>query len=355
MAQAAEPYTFGRVEFDWALSVLDREQQAMQLSRAQRLSYKLYTIFSWGFVLCLVGTIIDVVIELRTGRPNPSTAFVAFAAAVAFCLLVATLLLVLNIPLIVKIVRHKRLFHRLGLSDSLDVLWKERQKTRRWMAIFEKVALGAGAFILIGGIALIAYSVVGGWGRWLGGRELSASIKGALLYVFIGFVFIMFYVVQNGKAWLDMMASRWKDVVRLKESMGALEKGAQHAGSGRIPVPVDVIEQFSRIETEQIARSRATAIGESSTAPKLSFSILSSDEVLKAKTGLDPDDRLKVEEAIDDLALQPRPRGVEKDVETDTLRHRVPGTDWEIVYVVDDAGRQLKLLSLRQSVIAGRK
>ncbi len=355
MAQAAEQYAFGRGEFNRALTVLDREQEAMQLSRAQRLSYKLYTIFSWGFVLCLVGTIIDVVIELRTGRPSLSTAFVAFAAAVALCLLVATLLLVLNIPLIVKIVRHKRLFHRLGLSDSLDVLWKERQKTRRWMALFEKVALGLGILALIVGITLIAYSVVGGWRGWFGGGQMSASIEGALLYVFIGFVFIMFYVVQNGKAWLDMMASRWKDVVRLRESMGALEKGAQRAGSERIPVPVDVIEQFSQIENEQIACSRARAIGESATAAKLSFSILSSDALLKMKTGLDPDDRIKVEEAIDELALQPRPSGVEKDVETDTLRQGVPGTDWEIVYVVDDAGRQLKLLSLRQSVIAGRK
>jgi len=337
MAQATAQYEFDRVEFERALRVLDREQQAMQLSRAQRLSYKIYRISVWGFVLCLVGIIIDFAIEFR--RTEPPWAFMTFLLAVGLCFLLGILSLALNIPLILKIIRHKLLFHRRGLSDFLDVLWKTRQKTRRGMAIVEKTALGLGIVFLIISITTV---------RWIGWI-------GAVTCFLIGTLFIMFYVLQSGKAWLDMMTSQWRNATRLKESMAALEKAAQHGGSERIPVPVDVIEQFSRIETEQIARSRAIAISESATAPKTDFSILSSNEVLKVKAGLDPDDRLKVEETINDLMLQPKPSGVERDADTDTLRQRVQGTDWEIVYAVDDAGRQVRLLSLLQSAIEERK
>jgi hypothetical protein len=336
MAQATAEYEFNRAEFERALGVLDREQQAMQLSRAQRLSYKIYRIFVWGFVLCLVGIIVDFAIEFR--KTEPPFAFLIFFLAIGLCFLFAILSLVLNIPLILKIIRHKLLFHRRGLSDFLDALWKAHQKTRRRMAIVEKTALGLGIVFLI-------ISIIGIWISWVG----------AVTCFLIGTLFIMFYVLQSGKAWLDMMTSRWRDAARLKESMAALEKAAQHAGSERIPVPVDVIEQFSRIETEQIARSRAIAISESATAPRTDFSIQSSNEVLKVKAGLDPDDRLKVEETINDLMLQPKPSGVEKDADTDTLRQGVQGTDWEIVYAVDDAGRQLRLLSLRQSAMGERK
>jgi len=349
MAQAGAQYELGRSEFERALAVLDREQQAMQLSRAQRLSYKLYTIFFWGFVLCVVGAIIDLAIEFR--RTEPPWAFLTFVVALGLCFLVSVVLLVLNIPLVVKIIRNHLLFRRIGLSDVVDVLWKERQKTRRWKVIVERIGLGLGIFLLIFSIIIPIASVVPRWR----GPFLEMGWSGSLVCFLIGTLVVMFVVLKRGKARLDMMTSRWTDITRLKESMAAVEKTAQHAGSERISFPADVIEQFSRIETEQIACSRAMAIGESARAPKLGFSILSSDEVLKAKTGLDPDTRLRVEETIDELVLQPRPNGVEMDADTGALRQRVQGTDWEIVYAVDDAGRQLRLLSLRQSAILERK
>jgi hypothetical protein len=350
MEQAAAQYELGRGELERALAILDREQEAMQLSRAQRLSYKLYTVLVWAFVLCIVGAIIDVIIEFR--KTEPSWAFVAFAMAVGLGFLLSILSLLLNIPLVVKIIRHKRLFRRMGLADFLDVLWKERLKTRRWMAIVEKMSLGLGILFLVCSIIFPIASVVV---RGKGPHSAMGYWIGSLTYFLIGTLFVMFYVLQRGKAWLDMMTSRWTDIARLKDAMAAVEKTPQYAGAERISFPVDVIEQFSRIETEQIARSRAMAISESAKAAKLSFSILSSDEVLKAKAGLDADDRLRVEETIDELALQPRPSGVEMDAVTGTLRQRVQGTGWEIVYVADEAGRQVRLLSLRQNTIAERK
>lgn len=150
------------------------------------------------------------------------------------------------------------------------------------------------------------------------------------------------------------MASRSKDIARLKQTVAILGESAQSPGSERISVPSDWIEEFSRIETEEIVRSRTKAISEAAAAPKSGFSILSSAVVLNVKSRLDPDDRLKVEDAIDELIVQPRPRDVEKEADTGSVRLRVPGTYWEIVYAVNDAERQLKLLSLRQAALSER-
>ena len=49
---------FDRAEFERALAVLGSEQRALHLSRAQRISYRLYNVFIWGFVICVLGAFI---------------------------------------------------------------------------------------------------------------------------------------------------------------------------------------------------------------------------------------------------------------------------------------------------------
>jgi hypothetical protein len=76
------------------------------------------------------------------------------------------------------------------------------------------------------------------------------------------------------------------------------------------------------------------------------FSILSSNDVRKMKAELSPEDRLKVEEAFDALMLQPRPSDAQADTAPGLPRRKVERTELELVYAVDDAARQLKLVSL---------
>jgi hypothetical protein len=95
--------------------------------------------------------------------------------------------------------------------------------------------------------------------------------------------------------------------------MEHLRSQTSPTSDGRIAVSGEAIKQFAYIENEQIARSRVRAAAESVSAPKSEFSVLSSRAVLRKKADLEPGERLKVEETLAALMLQPKPPGVQVD------------------------------------------
>ena len=341
-------HEIGREKFERALAVLEAEEAAMGLTRAQIISLRLYTIFIWGFLSLLIITIIY---ALAIDWPAPGLSemhliligLIVLGALVCFAC--AVVLLLLNIPVIVKFARNRRLFRRLGFSDVSGSLWKEYQKTRRGSAIFRKISLGLGIFSLFCLIGSLVSTVAFHESNWLAFG----------FYLVLSALFVSFYLLQTGKAWLEIMTLQWRDATHLKELMVGSRNRAEQAGLERIPVPAEAIKQFSRIENVQIARSRAQAITESIAAPVEEFSILLSQQVLKVKTGLEPGDQLKVEHALDALMLQPRPASAQKDAELSMFRETVNGTELELVYDIDDKARQVKVLSLQRAIVGSAR
>jgi len=164
-----------------------------------------------------------------------------------------------------------------------------------------------------------------------------------------GFLLVMMYVLERGKAWLNMMSAQGADARNLQRSLLRLRVTEGGEGIASIAVPNAAIQAFSRIESEQIARSRVSAIAKSAKSSATEYSITPSIEVRKVRVGLEPRLRLKVEEAFDALMLDPRPSSAQPEPATGLLRQRVEGTGLEFLYSVDDTARQLKLVSLRQS------
>ncbi len=341
MAQAAKQYELSRAEFARALACLDRERESMQPSRAQRLSYRLYITFVCGLAICLMGAVVSLLFWSKE-KVEPPLAFLLLAIGFVLCLFGALVLLLLNIPLMLKIGREKWHLRRLGLADASDVLWKAQGKERRWVAVTGKIALGLAGVLFLGTVIMVIEEHKQPEIWWM-----------AVPNLLLTSVFVVFYFLQRGKAWLDMVASRWQEITRLNESMRGLEEAAPASAEDRIAVPAEMIERFARVETEHIVRSRASAISQLATAPRSNFSVLSSRDVLESKADLDIDTRLKVEDAIEELMVQPRPKGMQEDA-AGLLHQRVQGTDHEIVYAVDDAERRVRLLSLRRVAAAGR-
>jgi|HubBroStandDraft_6_1064221.scaffolds.fasta_scaffold05118_13 hypothetical protein len=321
-----------RADFERVVAVLEREQEAMKLTRGQRISYRLYTVFIFCFILCLFGAIISAIF-LKDNEPGRADKLlIACVVLGMICLVGGAVSLLLNLPLIYKIIRQRMLIHRVGLSGASSALWKAQRHTQRWRVILRRVGLGVAILAFVTGVA-IAYAGVGKKGG-------SWSALG------LGVLFLMTYALSRGKAWLDMMSVQAADAAKLKEVMLNLRKQEGNVGAATIVVPSEAILEFSRIESEQIARSRVNAIADSVNASKAEFSILSSNDVRRMKAELSPEDRLKVEEAFDALMLQPRPSDAQADTATGLLRRKVEGTELELVYAVDDAARQLKLVSL---------
>jgi len=319
-----------RADLDRVVAVLEREQEAMKLTRGQRISYRLYTIFIFCFILCLFGAIVSAIL-LKDNQPGKADKALLFCVALGMiCLVGGFVSLLLNLPLLYKIIRQRVLIHRMGLSGASSALWKAQRHTQRWRVILRRVGLGVSILAFVTGVAIGFAGVGKKGGSW--------SALG------LGVLFLMTYALSRGKAWLDMMSAQAADAGKLKEVMLNLKK--QEGGAAGIVVPSEAILEFSRIESEQIARSRVNAIADSLNVSKAEFSILSSNDVRKMKAELSPEDRLKVKQASHALMLQPRPSDAQLDSATGLLRRKVEGTALELAYTVDDAARQLRLVSL---------
>ena len=324
-----------RADFERVLAVLQREQDAMKLTRGQRIAYWSYTIFLWSFILCILGTLVATIL-MKEGHPTKADAAQTAGIILSFISLFGGVVsLLLNLPLTAKIIRQRLAIRRLGFYGASTALWRAQRKTKRSQVILRR--LGLAVAILAFALAVAVIFAGGGikWGLW----SLPAF---ALLLV-------MMYVLERGKAWLNMMSAQGADARNLQQSLLRLRVSEGGEGIASIAVPNAAIQAFSRIESEQIARSRVSAIAKSAKSSATEYSIFPSIEVRKVKVGLEPQQRLKVEEAFDALMLDPRPSSAQPEPSTGLLRQRVEGTGLEFLYSVDDATRQLKLVSLRES------
>ena len=324
-----------RADFDRVLAVLQREQDAMKLTRGQRIAYWSYTIFLWSFILSVFGTLVATLLKRDNLHTRADTVQGICIGLSIICLFGGVVSLVLNLPLTIKIIRQRLAVRRMGISGAFNIIWKAQRNTQRWRVILRRV--GIGVAILAFALSVVVIFAGGGikWGLW----SLPA----------FGLLLVMMYVLERGKAWLNMMSAQDADARNLQRSLLRLRVSEGGEGVDSIAVPNAAIQAFSRIESEQIARSRVSAIAKSAKSSDTEYSITPSIEVRKMKAELGPEQRVKVEEAFDALMLDPRPSTAHTDPGTGLLCQRVEGTSLECLYSVDDATRQLKLMFLRQS------
>jgi hypothetical protein len=324
-------------DFERIVAVLEREQEAMKLTRGQRISYRLYTIFIFCFILCLFGAIISAIF-LKDNEPGRADKLLIVCIVLGLiCLVGGVVSLLMNLPLLYKIVRQRMAIRRMGFSEASSALWKAQRHTQRWRVILRRVGLAVAILAFAAGVAIAFAGIGKKGGSW--------SVLG------LGVLFLMTYALSRGKAWLDIMSAQGTDAEKLKDALLSLRKQEGGADAASIAVPSAAIREFSRIESEQIARSRVNAIADSANASQAEFSILSGNEVRRAKAELSPQNRLKVEETLDALMLEPKPPDAKPDAATGFLRLKVNGTELELVYAVDDTARQLKVVSLGQSEV----
>lgn len=328
MTQAARQYELSSTEFQRAITVLQQEQHSIGVSRAQRISYRVYTIFFFLFLVSFVGTVIVFVVDQKLGVPQNLSFALILTVAASF--IGALLCIPLNFSLILKIARQKSNLRRLGFSDASEILWRAESRRRRFARLASRAAFIIGLLLFAGDLVI-----------WIVEKKTFPTLS-----VF-GVTFVVFSFLQEGKAWLDMVATRLADITQLEASLMGLQKGAEATGTERISLPRQTVEKLAEIDTERIVRGRANAIAEASKAKWTGFSVQASRDVLAEKANLDSDARLKVEEAIEKLMQQPTSDTAREDPHTKLLYQPIEGLDREIVYGVDESEKRVRLVSLR--------
>jgi hypothetical protein len=118
------------------------------------------------------------------------------------------------------------------------------------------------------------------------------------------------------------------------------------AGAGEaVTVPAAVLEDVARIERVQIARERRDAVVASAGATNRGYGVLVARELSPHKGLLHPQQRVAVEDLIDNLSANPRPAGVESTAEG-LLSVRTPEGDVELKYSVDEGARRVHIVAL---------
>jgi hypothetical protein len=252
------------------------------------------------------------------------------------CLGCALVAFVLNLKLVWQIVRGRLRFRRMGLSEESGALWKAHQRRRRWAALGEKLFLTAGCLAVLFGLIWLAIA-------WKGHKSYLLTVFGCGL----GLLLLMFYFLRSGKARLDMMSARLEELRRLKESMTELATSTGQAGDGQVELPADLVEKYSQVETDQIARNRAQAIRDALQAKTQGYAMLSSHQVRETKLGLSLSERSQVEETLAALMDDPWPKAAVQEADKGVLRLPVEGTGLEIFYSVDKSSLQVRVVALQ--------
>lgn len=324
-----------RAQFDRAVAFLEREQQEMQLSRGQRILYRTYTIFLWGFGICALGAIVARVSSREAYDTAGKIGFILVGLG-AICLGGGMVVSLFNLPLVIKRLRRGARIRRLGFQNASQLLWRAHWESRFRSRLLNWLALAVGIIFVAAGLILLAGAVTEGW-----------------LFLVLGFPLLTLPLLRNSRAWLDMMSNRGMEIARLRDSLVSAHPRAGDSETQTISLPAEAVAELSRLERDHIARSRAAALAASATESHSEFAVLSSNQALDFKRNLSPEKRWKVQEALDELMLDPRPKSAVSIPATTLMRQEVPETGIDIVYEIDDGAHQLKLLSLRDSSATG--
>lgn len=336
--ESAVQYGPSQGDFQRAIAVLDQVEKALRLPWWQRLLYRLYSILISALAVSCVSAIVIFIsfwLEWKPGSDLSGVLLLGSAIIALLALVGALFFIPLNLPLLFKVQKQKRRLRALGMTDAWIRFVPPQTGRRKLGAILRKIALSSGTLLILLALWASAANRTGFYLLFVGG---------------IGLVLVLFYFLQEGKVWLDILASRFDEISKLKNEFTNLSK--QEGGS--VAVPRRLIEKFSQVQTDQILIGRANAIAESAQSSKELFSVLSSRKVLDEKGRLDIESRLRVEDAIEELMQKPRSETTKTDAVTGSLSSSVEGTNLEIVYTMDEKERRLQLVDLRQVAAGGQ-
>jgi hypothetical protein len=347
MSMRDSPYSLTPFQVQQALDVLDRARETFQLKpRTQRLykflRFAVYTavsacifgivlLFAFVLVLALTGRVTKT--DLNAAETSLAVGVLVAVTVTVVASLASLVLLLLNLPLVGRILRERATLRRLGLKDLSIVLWKAERKKSIWSRVWVGLVLAVGVLCLVSaGIVMFSRPAHGEV------REVDAVV-GAVVFLALGVTTVAHYFVQRGKEQLDLVA----DANQLRRWLLQLRQGA--GGDQVIAVPAEALEKVARIESAQIDRQRAEAVAASVDARDRGYGILIARDVLAQKGALDPGRRLKVEELIERVGINPRSPEATADETQGLWRLGTADGEVEIVYGIDEPQRQVRLVA----------
>lgn len=336
---------FEEAQFTRILEVLNRERKAIALSRFHRWVFFLFSIVVVVNILLMITAtaflmipqylpIFSIPYQIKNFiKPFIISCFIPF-------FFLTPIMLLMNISLIRKVIYQRHLWQQLGLKNIL----KEKLQARRGLD-----KLLGGLFIIVGiiGISTVFFILYDNflvrdrarhftYGDFL---MLSFFIGGAIS--FIALPFLRFGKEQL--VWLSELAS---ELTNLEDSLLQVRHQAREEGIESIRIAPADLKRLAVVEQSVIRQDRDLAISSFRQKGVPEYTILKSLESSRFIANLDLENRLRVEEEIQHLSEDPQAPESGLDLTEGFWRRPVPDTSIQILYSVDQAKRQVKIILL---------
>ena len=149
METRSAPYGLKRAQFDQALVILKREQEAYKPSRWEEITYILLNVAVYGYVVFWVAFFVAGFLTTYEGfnDPVPTIAgsvssileYILFATS-GLAVLVISSLLVLNLSSVQKLQSQQKLMRKLGLSEAANAPWRAKSRKERLLNLLTLIA-----------------------------------------------------------------------------------------------------------------------------------------------------------------------------------------------------------------------
>lgn len=328
-----EEPTLSPREFELALKVLEREQEAHMPSRRQEALFRWFN-FAVYTLLGLAAAIgVAAVAEFETIA-------LWLWGAQGIIVVTLTVLFFLNLGLIRKLWNQARLRRRLRLDQHFEAAFRaERSESRLKnyltfiLSILGYPSVIAGFFIIASAFVLLFLD----FGLFYSVLALSIGIA----FATVGLSLVSFHFMLRGKQRLDL-------VRRLQENLSKRYDANEQEVDDSFAVDPDYYNEIARIERTQIITDRQISIEkgleEESTTD---YVIQQSREVIAAKAELDQQTNSLVDDQILQLTRNPLPVGSTRDPDSRIAHLPVREASVEITYQVNEKERRIRVLSLR--------
>jgi hypothetical protein len=334
-------------QFEQALAILKREQQANMPTPREKIYFQFYRFFVILFtIVCIPKFILDIAkhhdynkfLDIHWFNPIMVDHFL-FWMFVSLAIIIIIFFL-LNLKFVHKLYQQARLRRKLKLNKILKGRFNQQFHRARTRNLFI-IAL---IFILTPIIAYNIFLLLTIYSRSINSKDPLAYLLFCIHLsappMFI-LTLISFFFIWRGKERLEI-------VNRIHHSLSnQISIFEQNPSNDSINIAPSDYDKIARLERRQIIIDRQLSIKRArKNVNSESYSIQKSHNVVDAVAKLDQDTRFLVEDQLYGLTSNPRPSNVKIDLETKFLRLRVSMTKLDFIYQVDDDSSRVRIYSL---------
>ena len=325
MADAATTTLTNR-QYEQALAILERERP----SPAQEQRFRLLNQAVWGALL------FSFVYGVMFPVAGAQRAYPALLLA-AFCYVLTVPLFFLNLGLVRKLQRAATLRKSLRLAEWLQPFFSRRRHSH---PVYNAITLALSAIgypVCVVGVVGLVLSLL---------DPSSDGLALSTILIVFGLTCIFIHFIARG-------AERLKVIAELRSGLLAAAPSSSGDNQESVHVRVEDYDEIAGIEREQIRSDRTRSVARGHRAASTGYVLRLSRQLRDMESELGEDARRLVDERVQQLLAEPEPADARAEYGTGLFRIDVPGTRFEIAYLVDHERREIRACSLAPAIPRG--